>query len=148
MHLMATKSNLVTEIGSYDDWYLYCHNLMLLCHEFIAQNASPNISSIQVEYSPSSMDSLRVEFGSLASYREVFLNHSPNSRCCSRILSRFARAAFRFSACIFDRSIFKHSLTFSLASLQLPTALCMKPWLWHCSRAAMTSSHAVTGVSA
>ena len=114
-----------------------------LPYESIVQNAIPGVYIVNVEETQSLIELHRVRSRRHCIVKFVVSPiYNPSSRCCSLILSRFARAALRFSACILDRSSFKHSLTFSLAVLQLPTALCMKPWAWHSSRAAMTSSHA------
>lgn len=66
----------------------------------------------------------------------------PNSRCSALILSRLLFEAALFSSCILDRSMRRHLFTCSLTSLQPPVALCMKPFAWHSSSAAMISSHA------
>ena len=62
------------------------------------------------------------------------------------IFSLFAFAFSLFFAVRSNRSARRHLLTSVLALLHPPSALCRKPWAWHSSSAAMTSSQPVARI--
>ena len=86
------------------------------------------------------------DYFSPATEAEVVLPVVSNAFSSAQIFSirlRFSLAVSRFRFARAYRSSPRHLFTSRLMSLQLPMALCRKPFAWHSSRAVMISSQSV-----